>query len=461
VAIPSSILDRPERRSIPALLFASGAWTTAGRLGVGFAALLVNALLAHLLSPASLGSYFTIAGSVLIAGTIAQGGMDLAVVRLPAYYLAKSDKDSAHAIIQAVFLLGVLAAIVTAFTLGAVLAVSSSDLGLVIGATGLILASVWAALFALRGLVSQAFRGLQDFPASAITGGLFDSAALLVILGGATLAGLNLTLEAALALTAAAYLSTVVLGLWLHRRRLHLFASTTLRHVRPVVKQSLPLFGANVSYILIGAGIDAVILAFFRPQGDVALYGAALRVASISAVPYIILQATIPSILADLHARDDMSALAAVTREAGTIAAIAVTGVGVACLVASPQLLSFLYGDYYTRASGLVWVFILGNFVLAITGYAGTALAMTGNQISIMLVTIVGGILSVTLGIAGAYEFGATGLAVATAGTLGLQALALVIVCRRRLGFWTFPGRVPILRGAARRLLYLHSDRLR
>jgi len=79
----------------------------------------------------------------------------------------------------------------------------------------------------------------------------------------------------------------------------------------------------------------------------------------------------------------------------------------------------------------------VGRLVAVWAGSAGITLMMTGNQKAMMKITLMSGTLSVAFGIAGAYYYGAIGLACATTGAQILQNALQLTLVRRRLGIWT------------------------
>jgi hypothetical protein len=100
-------------------------------------------------------------------------------------------------------------------------------------------------------------------------------------------------------------------------------------------------------------------------------------------------------------------------------------------------VLETIFGPEYRSAANILAILAVGRLVAVWAGSAGVTLMMTGNQKAMMKITLFSGLLSVGMGIAGAYYFGAVGVACATTGAQILQNTLQLTLVRRRLGIWT------------------------
>jgi O-antigen/teichoic acid export membrane protein len=424
-------------QSLAVALTSSGVWALCARALLTFGGLVATAFAARLVAPGTFGTYITLGSLVLMTGTVGQLGLDVVGVRIPAFHLASDDRATALGAARAVLRVGVVAAAVVGLCTALALYVAHAPLGLpdshlAVGAVG-----GWTSAFILRGILAELSRGFHLYAAACLLGCL-DTLTLAGCLSLIAALHLHLTLDALLSLTIASY-STVavvaiyVLSRWRGGRGIHYSALAVLR-------QSVPLLVSRASFLIIGAGVDTLILAAFRPQRDVALYASATRLAMAVGVPLTIVQTAVSPVLADLHGRRDLIRFALVTRSAGTVAGVPSLAAGVLLVILGRYVLSAVFGGFYAHAFSVLVLLVVAQLAVVATGCAGIALAMTGNQFALMLTTLPAALLAVPLGAVLAHEYGAVGMALATLLVLAAQNVSMTIVCHRRLGFWAFPG---------------------
>ncbi|QRM88725.1 oligosaccharide flippase family protein [Lacinutrix sp. WUR7] len=102
----------------------------------------------------------------------------------------------------------------------------------------------------------------------------------------------------------------------------------------------------------------------------------------------------------------------------------------------SNQLLAF-FGEEFTEGKYVLIVLALGQFINATCGSVGVLLNMTGNQKSLMHVTIIIGLTAIVLNIVLIQIYGLIGAAIATTVCLSLQNIILVIIAKKKLNINT------------------------
>src|SRR6266540_7549822 len=163
--------------SIRGRLVRGSAWVLAGRILSIVAGVAVNALLSRILTPAELGDYFLAFTIVLFASTLAELGMDIAIVRFVAGAIGIRQFGQARAAIRAVLrcvLVATLAVMaVMALGPGHLLATHvfhSTALAQIMG-----LASLWTAGLVFRSIFAEAFRGMHDLRFATLFEGLLTT----------------------------------------------------------------------------------------------------------------------------------------------------------------------------------------------------------------------------------------------------------------------------------------------
>lgn len=425
--------------SIRRRLLRGSAWVLGGKVLTIFLGLVINMLLARLLDPEELGAYFTTFTMMMIGSTIAQLGLDRAVVRLVAAAIATSQPGRARHVVRRVFIAGAagasLVALVLILGVGSWLARNVFHSALV---EGLIpLTAGWIVVVALQSLCVETFRGLQGFAAATIFDALLVDFIMVTVFGALYVAGVNTNVHVIVALSVAI---TAVVAI---------FAGARLRaRVRGLTGEGLlarweafgiawPLLVTSISIYLLGTGVDLLVLGAFRTQVDVALYGAAARLTLMVAAPFMILQGVTPPIVAELHAQGKKQELERSARAVATLAGIPTFLILVVFLLFGKPILGVLYGDFYRQGASVLAVLSLARLVAVWTGSGGVALMMTGHQRAMMYLTVGTGILSMLGGIFAAAQFGSIGVAVATSSAQIVQNLLQLVLAKRLVGVWT------------------------
>ena len=70
-----------------------------------------------------------------------------------------------------------------------------------------------------------------------------------------------------------------------------------------------PLMVTNLAILLLGSGVDVLVLNAFRPEATVGLYGASARLVVFVATPFAVFSGVIPPIIAELHTKGKMRQL--------------------------------------------------------------------------------------------------------------------------------------------------------
>lgn len=432
-------------------LLAGGAWALGGRMLLALAGLALNALLARLLAPGDLGLFFLMFSIVSFFAVLGSLGMNAAIVRFLAENLGLGRSDDARAAARTILLLGTLASgvvgVVYFFFGGPLLATvfDAPALGVVAGLT-----VGWILVLTLQNLLAEAFRGLHDIRLAAVFGrsaagfGSLASSVMLVLCLAAIWAldgrvGLRTVVIAAVVTGVAA----VALAGWFFRGKLRALPSDGGSRGGPgfagVLRLAWPLLIADLT-LLVLTQADLWILGAFRPQDEVALYGAAVRLVTFVLVPLLVVNAVLPPVIVEKYAQGKTHELQQALRVTATLAGIPALSVLLGFVFFGEQILVVVFGDYYAGGTAILVALSLGQLVSVLTGSCGITLAMTGHQTLMMVTTVATGCLTVTAGLLAVGPFGATGVAVASAAGLALQNVLLWLGARLATGMRTNVG---------------------
>jgi len=401
--------------------------------------LLINGMLARMLTKTEFGAYLTSFTLVFIGSVIAQLGLDRAVVRLVSQSLAVEQGGRARETIHRAMKIGAIAALAAGAglaVLGPYLArdVLHSDLV----ALGIPLTAGWLVAYSIQSLVVETFRGLQDFQRATVYDTVLVDIAMATTIGalwvfGTREIGFLTVLAVAAGITALVTIAAGVL-LWVRVR-----ATGGNGHLDrgEMLAIAWPSLLTNVASYFLSTGIDVLILGALRPQSQVAVYGAATRLVILVATPLWILRGVLPPMISELHTRGRTKELEQTLRVGATLAGFPSFIVLVIFLLFGGSVMGVAFGHSYESGATVLALLAIGRMVAVWSGASGVTLLMTGHQKAMMTITLCTGAASIMGGILLALQFGAVGIAAATMTAAIVQNFLQVALVRRYLHIWS------------------------
>lgn len=425
-------------------LLSGGAWALGGLVITAVTGLVVNVLLARLLNPEELGAYFIIVSLISVATLLAQLGMNYTVVRLVAESLGKGQLRLARIAVLSVLRYGALGAFVVAgilnLGLGQWLAhriFNSTLIGEMVG-----LAAVWVVVATFQNLMAESFRGFHDIRLASIFGGSVSFggpftiaistiilALLWVIKGHSNLA------QVLISFIVAGFISALIAGLWLGGKLRFMEGDGNLQ-TREIWAMAWPLLITNLTLFVITQA-DIWVLGSFRSQEEVAIYGAAFRLAMLVSMPLIIVNAVMPPLIADMYAQGKRAELERTLRMTATLSGIPALMVVLIFAAFGSPILELVYGGYYREGAVVLALISIGQLVNVWAGSCGFTLIMTGNQVTTMGITVVCGFLTIAGALWLVKDYGAFGVASVAATTMILQNFLMLLFAKKKTGMWT------------------------
>jgi O-antigen/teichoic acid export membrane protein len=430
------------RASTPASLIHqlgwSSAWAFLGKAVALGLAVLTSAILARLLTPAELGTYFVIANATTVASALALLGLQGIVVRLVAQAVAAGEPARARA---AVTRTALIAAVAVALA-GALLASPVGEvvgrvlLGSGVAKSVMPLVALLVAATALRSLTAETFRGFHRVGAATLVGESGPAIVLALLALGAWVTTDAISLRTAIWFAAGASLLVLLPAAPALARRVAAMPRGYSMDARQIVAAALPFLFGGVMWLAINQ-FDVLILAALAPKSEVVLYGAAAKLSGVLSLPLIVVNAVVPSFITTLATRGERDRLERMLRISAT-AATAVTLGGAAVLILERrEILHLLFGGYYTNAGKLLVILSVGDIAFAATGTCAIALSMTGFQREAARVAMVCGALTLAAGGVAASAWGAVGLAVVMSTGIALMNVVMVAEAKRKVGIFT------------------------
>ena len=435
-------------------LMRGGGWAFGGKMLVALTGLASSALLARLLTPQALGTYF-LAYSILNVGTsLAALGLTGTVVRLVAQNMGLNLFGRVRRVISIVVGVGTLGAL----GLGLVYLLFGDDLARIVfgvpalaAITGLV--AGWIVVGTLQGVLGETFRGFHDVRLATILGGQTTGAAT----GLATVALLTASLFLVWMANGQATVATVVLlaicsgavntlvaGWLLHRKVTNLPPPTTdeggepdpKKVLREVLSISLPLLVVTL-VMMVRTNGDVWILGAFLPQEQLALYGAANRLVNMVTMPMVIVTAVAPPLIAEMYSQGKREDLEHTLRSMATLTGIPAWLASMGCIFFAGPILGLVYGNYYREGAVVLALLSVGLFASVCAGSCGIVLSYTGHQKTLMVITIASSAATLIAMLATVEPYGIVGVATSRMAGQILQNGVVLLMVKQRTGMWT------------------------
>lgn len=405
------------------------------------AGVLVQVLIARLLTPEQFGAYVLLTTLVYLAAICTRMGLHQAVVRASASVFLSGGRDLAVAAARRVVVAATIAAC-AAFPVLALVVVPwvfapLFDHGDLDG-LGLLVAGIVAAE-ALRFVVSEAFRGLHQQTRATVLGNALRMVLVLAPVLGVSLTRGSLGFTGAVWLLLGASLAALltatagfVRAAWGHRAREE-------QSLLAVYRSGVPFLVTELTAAVLTMG-DVVVLGHGVPQQELALYAAASRVASLIGVPVFVAATVLAPAVASLWPAGRKEDLQLLLRGWGLLTAVpALVGL-VTVVIGGGHLLTLLFGPFYAAGWEYLVVLAAGAVLNTVFGLCTPVLMMVGETRVVVRVTVLVAVLTLSAEFAAVQVWGALGVAVAAALGLSSQQLVLTVVCARRTGVWAVPG---------------------
>ncbi len=435
-------------RSLPLKkrLLSGGAWAFSGRVVTAFAALAINALLARLLTPEAMGTYFLTFSLVSVASVISGLGLEKAVVRLVAESMGTGRPGRAKETVRLTIICGALGALIVAAMLamgvGEWLSKHVFHSHLMTEVTGL--AALWVIVILFQGLLAETFRGFHDIRLATIFGKLFSNLLSVALFAGLWFMQGGSDLKTIIILSVVAGMgSNVVAGLLLNSR-LKLLNGQGKLYGKEVLEIAWPLWITSLAlFVLMEA--DLWIVGIYRPQEDVAIYGAAFRLVTLVAFPLLIVNAVVSPLIAEMYAQGRKNELEKALQITATIAGLPAIALLMLLVLYGDTILEFVYGAFYRDGAMVLALLSLGQVVSVWAGSCGLTLSMTGFQKAFMMITIGCGLVNILGAVFLVQTYGPLGVACAAAFSLALANILSLLAVKRDVGIWTHIDLMKIL----------------
>lgn len=426
--------------SLPRQLLSGGIWALAGKIVNVASTVAVSALLTRLLQPTQVGTYF-LALSVVTAGAmLARLGLEKTVLQLLAQSRGQGRLGRARAVVRKVFVIAAINVTLTAAMLGSIgghwLATrlfSSATL-----ASIALFTAPWMAVVAFEVLFAETFRGFHDIPKASVLGRPVARVITVGVLLALLLVRGQTQISIVVLITVAAGALSLALATWFLWKIIARLPKLTTDTVSTafILRNTWPLLISNLTLFVIGQA-DIWIIGTFRPESEVAIYGATVRLVLLVGMSLTIVNAVLPPLIGELYAKRQLRRLQHVIRMTASVAAFPSVIVLSSFIFAGGLVLEATYGTYYRTGAAILAVLSVAQLVNVWVGSCGYMLIMSGHQRELMWSAILSGSVGVLGGLATVNRLGALGVASAVATGIILQQILMLFLARWRCGLWT------------------------
>ncbi len=428
-------------KSISQRLISGSASAAAGKLITAASALGINAILARILTPEEMGAYFLIFSIVFVGALLSQLGVHQAIVKLIAASYQIKYPDTSRMSIKAAFLIVLVGVLMISggyvFGFGKWLAENIFESDLV--GNVVVITALWILLRAYQTLISQTFRGFHQIFYATIFEGAMTGVLLVSVLFIIYLLIGDSSLQQVILITLASLFITIIIGGF---KLLNFYKKTMFVEgidFKGTLKISLPLFLATAAVPCV-AEMHIWILGAISTEDDVAIYGAAFRVAKFVIIPLLIVNSVIPPMIAQLMARGESNKVEEVLRTTAVIAGIPSIVIVLVLGLFSTDVMRLIYGGFYGSGGFILLILLSAQAINSLTGSPGVLLMMSGHQSIVMKFALLSGICGVLLTYILVFQYGGLGVSIGVATGMVMHNLGMWMYAKYRMNIRTHMG---------------------
>ncbi len=433
-------------KSVSQRLLRGGIIAVIGKSSIAIGIVLVNVLVARLLSPAETGLFLLALSIVTVAAVIADFGFGKTLLRVIPDAVISGEQIRAMSHIRHVFIAVSLTVLCTALMLvspaGTWLAAKLSH-GQILGEL-MPLVALWLVVTVIMSLLAETCRGFHHIAAAIFYGGALTGLGNILIvsiaLAAAWYSSAAISLKQVLAIFIASGLILSFLAILKLRKRFQAHQKgENSGSIKQLFIMAWPFWVSSMALILM-THAEIWMLGYLRPPEEVAAFGLVARLALLVSFPLVIVNSVLPPLISELYANDDINKMERMLRGAAGLTTLLSLAVFLILLILGDWLPQSLFGDVFAGNWNIMMILAGGWLFHVWAGSGGFVLNMTDNQKSAMIINIfVGGITLIA-----AYwltnEYGGLGMAIASSLGIVLVNIVMLLVIRVKLDIRIYAG---------------------
>lgn len=410
------------------------------RFLAGLSAIAISAIVARSLPEEMAATFFlamSIANFLLFWTTL---GFDRAALRFVAENRANSPETARRTV-----RLAILTTIISSL---AVVALVSSPIGRLIAeralgspslASFILFVGVWGVLRAILSTISESLRGLHRvIPAAMFSGAADRFLCLVVLIPLYFFARREISLNTIFHIVICALVFSILCGgflLWKY------VPSSRERPPRPIFGKmwtvAWPIW-ITMLLIFVTTRANMWILSSCRAPREVALFGAALQISQVMVLALQVVNAVLPSYVAESFAAGRRQAVERLLRTSAFCVAIPALLFLVLFATCGRPLLEMAFGASYAGGYFTLLMLVIAHCINAMTGSPGILMNMTGHQRAVLVLIGISALTGLSVSVVTVERWGGGGTALGAAIGIVLTNVGMMLYSRVRLGIRTY-----------------------
>jgi O-antigen/teichoic acid export membrane protein len=190
------------------------------------------------------------------------------------------------------------------------------------------------------------------------------------------------------------------------------------------------------SFALLMGWSDILMLSYYKTTVDVGIYNSSLRLATLSGVTLIAVNAIAAPKFVEFYSKNDMGGLKDTVQKSTKMIFFMSAPLLIILIIFSKQILSFFGDEFIIGYIALIYL-CASRFVNAISGSVGYIMQMTDQQRTYQNIIIIAFLINLILNFVLIPKHGFNGAAIASSIAMVFWNITLVIIIKKKLGFWT------------------------
>ncbi|MDC0956436.1 flippase [Flavobacteriaceae bacterium] len=238
------------------------------------------------------------------------------------------------------------------------------------------------------------------------------------------------------AILASLFVAIVAVIFLLNSKKQGEFAIAKSYSYKDLIYLSFPMMLSS-SFALLMGWTDILMLSYFKTPKDIGIYSSALKLASIALIALASVNSIASPKFVEFYSKKDFQGLKDVVQKSTKIMFMVSAPFLIILILFSKSILS-IFGPEFVSGSLVLILLCLARFINSISGSVGYIMQMTDNQLKYQTIIGIAFLINLILNFILVPKFGINGAAMSSAIAMIFWNVSLVIIIKKRLGFWTF-----------------------
>lgn len=203
-----------------------------------------------------------------------------------------------------------------------------------------------------------------------------------------------------------------------------------------ICKVSFPMMMSS-SFALLMGWSDIFMLSYYKTATDIGIYNSTLKLAALSSITLMAVNAIATPKFVEFYTSKNFSGLEDTVKKSTKMVFLTSLPILLILIVFAKPILGF-FGDEF-RLGYLALIYLcISRFVNAVSGSVGYIMQMTDQEKTFQNILVIAFVMNLILNYLLIPKYSYEGAAIASSVTMIFWNLALVVIIKKKLGFWTF-----------------------